>query len=124
RVVSVGKGKDPRNFVVVPFGGAGPVHGVRLAAMLGSKRVVFPIGAGVASAIGLLMADPAFDLARTSVLRVEPETLETINGIFHDLEAQATEELQASGIRGTVATTRSCDMRFVGQGYEINVPLP
>jgi len=124
RVVSIGKGKDPRDFVLVPFGGAGPVHGVRLAAMLGSRRAVFPVGAGVASAIGLLMADPAFDLARTSVLPLEAEALEQVNAIFERLEAQATEQLQASALAGVARTERSCDMRFAGQGYEINVPLP
>jgi N-methylhydantoinase A len=124
RVVSVGRGKDPRNFVMVPFGGAGPVHGARLARMLGCRRLVFPRGAGVASAIGLLMADPAFDLARTSVLTLGEAKLPEIETIFGGLEAQVRQQLDTSGIRGAEHTMRSCDMRFVGQGYEINVPLP
>lgn len=124
RVVSVGKGKDPRKFVLLPFGGAGPVHALRLAAMLGCRRIVFPAAAGVASAIGLLMADPAFDLARTSVLRLAPETLEGVNAIYEELERQAGQQLRASGIAGSIRTLRSADMRFVGQGYEIAVPLP
>lgn len=124
RIVSISKGKDPRNFVLVPFGGAGPVHGVRLGKMLGSRKVLFPVGAGVASAIGLLMADPAFDLARTSVLALNAATLENINDIYHDLEAQARDQLESSEITGKFRLTRSCDMRFVGQGYEISVPLP
>lgn len=124
RVVSVGKGKDPRDFVLVPFGGAGPVHAVRLAAMLGSQKILFPVGAGVASAIGLLMAEPAFDLAQTRVLPVDEHNLAAINAIFDDLERQAHEQLESSEIPGEFKVTRSCDMRFVGQGYEINVPLP
>ncbi len=124
RVVSVGKGKDPRDFVLIPFGGAGPVHAARLAAMLGSRQILFPVGAGVASAIGLLMAEPAFDLARTSVIRVDEDGLEAINEIFEDLEAQAHRMLDASEIRGRFEMRRSCDIRFVGQGYEINVALP
>ena len=124
RVVSVGKGKDPRKFVLLPFGGAGPVHALRLAAMLGCPRIVFPAAAGVASAIGLLMADPAFDLARTSVLRLAPETLDGVNAIYDELERQAEQQLRASGIEGNIRTLRSADMRFVGQGYEITVPLP
>lgn len=124
RGVSIGKGKDPRDFVLVPFGGAGPVHGVRLARMLGATKAMFPVGAGVASAIGLLMADPAFDLARTSVLPVNASTLPDINAIFAEMEAQAEGQLKASEIRGAFRLVRTCDMRFVGQGYEINVPLP
>ena len=124
RVVSVGKGKDPRDFVLVPFGGAGPLHAVRLAEMLGSSKILFPVGAGVASAIGLLMADPAFDLVQTSVLPLEAGSLEAINDIYASLERQAHEQLQSSEIAGRFSIARTCDMRFVGQGYEINVPLP
>jgi N-methylhydantoinase A len=124
RVVSVGRGKDPREFVLVAFGGAGPVHGVRLASMLGVRRAVFPVGAGVASAIGLLMADPAFDLVRTSLFPLEAGALVQVNAVFADLEAQAKEQLRAGALSGAVRTERSCDMRFAGQGYEINVPLP
>jgi N-methylhydantoinase A len=124
RVVSVGKGKDPREFVLVPFGGAGPLHANRLGKMLGCRRVLFPAGAGVASAIGLLMADPAFDLAQTSVLALEPENLRSINRIFDRLESQAHQQLDSSEIAGAYRISRACDMRFVGQGYEISVPLP
>lgn len=124
RVVSVGKGKDPRDFALLPFGGAGPVHALRLAQMLGCRRIVFPAAAGVASALGLLMADPAFDLARTSVLRLAPETLDAVNAIFAELEGQAEQQLRASGIEGSIRMLRGADMRFVGQGYEIPVPLP
>jgi N-methylhydantoinase A len=124
RVVSVGKGKDPRDFVLVPFGGAGPLHANRLGKMLGCRRVLFPAGAGVASAIGLLMADPAFDLAQTSVLALEPENLRLVNRIFDSLESQAHQQLDSSEIAGDYRISRACDMRFVGQGYEISVPLP
>jgi len=124
RVVSIGKGKDPRDFVLVPFGGAGPLHAIRLGLGLGCKKVLFPAGAGVASAIGLLMADPAFDLAQTSVLTLEPKNLDLINQIFEGLVKQANDQLELSEITGEYRISRSCDMRFVGQGYEINVPLP
>ncbi len=124
QVVSVGRGKDPRQFAFVPFGGAGPVHGARLARMLGCRRVVFPRGAGVESAIGLLMATVAFDLARTSILAVEEPQLDAINFIFRALEGQGREQLAACGVDGTALLRRSADMRFVGQGYEIGVDLP
>jgi len=124
RVVSVGKGKDPRNFAFVPFGGAGPVHGMRLAAMLNCRRVIFPQGAGVMSAIGLLMAEPAFDLVQTRVIRLDADSLPTINALYGELEARGRRQLAASGIDGDVQLRQSCDMRFAGQGYEIAVALP
>lgn len=124
RAISIGKGRDPRNFAVVPFGGAGPLHGAHLCRLLGGNRLVFPKGAGVESAIGLLQADPAFDLARTSMLRIEPSTLPAINALFEDLHKQAALDLEACGVPGERIFQASCDMRFVGQGYEITVDLP
>jgi N-methylhydantoinase A len=124
RVVSVSKGKDPRDFAFIPFGGAGPVHGARLARMLGCKRIVFPHGAGVESAIGLLMAEPAFDLARTRITALDAATIPAINAIYKALEAQGKSQLVACGIRSGGRYRRSADMRFAGQGYEISVDLP
>ena len=124
RVVSVSKGKDPRDFVLVPFGGAGPVHGARLARMLGCPRIVFPHGAGVESAIGLLMAEPAFDLARTRITGLAQSNLAALNDIYDDLEKQGRAQLKACGITSGARYRRSADMRFSGQGYEIAVDLP
>ena len=124
RVVSVGKGKDPRNFALIPFGGAGPVHGARLAKLLGCSRIVFPARAGVMSAIGLLTADVAFDLARTHITPLNLESLNLINSVFEEMQADGHSQLAASGISGNFTFVRSADMRFVGQGYEIGVDLP
>jgi len=124
RAVSIGKGRDPRHFAVVPFGGAGPLHGAHLCRLLGGNRLVFPKGAGVESAIGLLQADPAFDLARTSMLRIGADALPAINAIFAELREQAVADLDACGVPGQRVIGASCDMRFVGQGYEITVDLP
>ena len=124
RVVSVGKGKDPRNFALVPFGGAGPVHGARLARLLGCSRIVFPARAGVMSAIGLLTADVSFDLARTNITPLDSGSLAAINSIYREMQADGTSQLIASGIDGNFSFARSADMRFVGQGYEIAVDVP
>lgn len=124
QMVSVGRGKDPRNFAFIPFGGAGCVHGARLARSLGCSRVVFPRGAGVGTALGLLTADAAFDLARTTVTPVAEESLSSINAIFADLEMQAEAQLDACRVVGERSFSWSADMRFVGQGYEISVNLP
>ncbi len=123
RVVSVGKGRDPRQFAFVPFGGAGPVHGARLAHMLGCGRILFPHGAGVESAIGLLMAEPAFDLARTKITPLLRERMAEINEIYRALEADGRAQLKSCGMN-RVKILRIAEMRFAGQGYEIEVPMP
>jgi N-methylhydantoinase A len=124
KMVSVGHGKDPRTFAFIPFGGAGCVHGARLARLLGCTRIVFPRAAGVATAIGLLMADAAFDLARTTVVTANNEHLTDIKRIFADLRRQAIEQLDACGVAGARHFSCSADMRFLGQGYEITVEIP
>lgn len=124
KMVSIGHGKDPRNFAFVPFGGAGCVHGARLARSLGCRRVVFPRAAGVGTAIGLLMADAAFDLARTSVVRVSQDNMAEIQGIFDDLRRQGVAQLDECRVMGARQFGISADMRFVGQGYEITVEIP
>ena len=123
-MVSVGRGKDPRDFAFVPFGGAGCVHGARLARMLGCRRVVFPRAAGVGTAIGLLMADAAFDLARTTVTRVTKDNIGEVRSIFEDLRRNGAEQLDACRVAGERNYSYSADMRFAGQGYEITVVLP
>jgi N-methylhydantoinase A len=125
RAVTIGCGKDPRQFALVPFGGAGPVHGARLARMLGCPRLVFPRAAGVESAVGLLMAETSLDLARTQVLTLDEDALEPVNALFADLAARAAAQMAESGVppeRQRIAV--SSDMRFAGQGYEIAVDLP
>jgi N-methylhydantoinase A len=125
RAVTISCGKDPRQFALVSFGGAGPVHGARLARMLGCPRLVFPRAAGVESALGLLMAETSLDLARTQVLTLGEAVLEQINALYADLQARARQQLAESGVAPERQRfTASCDMRFAGQGYEIAVDLP
>lgn len=125
RAVTISCGKDPRLFALVSFGGAGPVHGARLARMLGCPRLVFPRAAGVESALGLLMADISLDLARTQVLTLGPDAVGPINTLYADLATRARAQLRDSGVApARQRFDASCDMRFAGQGYEIAVDLP
>lgn len=125
RVVSVGRGKDPRMFSFIPFGGAGPVHGARIARILGCTRIVFPSGAGVQSAVGLLMGDLRFDLARTLIVEVDAANLAQVDEAFTLLMGEGRRQASAGSLGGgEIHFARSADMRFVGQGYEINVDLP
>ena len=125
RAVTISCGKDPRQFALVSFGGAGPVHGARLALMLGCPKLVFPRAAGVESALGLLMAETSLDLARTQVLALSADVLDQVNVLLADLQAQARQQLTESGVVASRQRfSASCDMRFAGQGYEIAVDLP
>lgn len=124
RIVSVERGRDPRRFAIVAFGGAGPVHAARLAAAIGAPRVIVPFGAGVGSAIGLLRAQPRIETSVTRVMPVEPGTEAKIRTLYEELEARALEDLQRLGVAGDPIWTRSGYLRYKGQGYEIRADLP
>ena len=124
RVVSIGRGKDPRNLACVTFGGAGPIHGARLARSLGVARVIVPFAAGVASAMGLLTADPRFDLARTFVAALGAAPWEEINALYAAMVADGAAQLTATGLAGQWRTRRLAEVRYAGQGHELSVEIP
>jgi N-methylhydantoinase A/oxoprolinase/acetone carboxylase beta subunit len=123
RLATVERGRDPRKYTFVAFGGAGPVHGCRLAKELGVSRIVLPAAAGVASAIGLLAADVSFDLARTYAAILNEDILDPVNAIFEDLTSRGKAMLEEAGADKAVSLVTSADMHYVGQGYEISVPV-
>lgn len=118
RVVSIERGHDPRRLALVATGGCGPAHACRLAQALGLPRVVLPAAAGVASAIGLLDAQPRFDLSRTYLSNLAAVDWSRVEGIFADMEAEARPMVEKP-----VAVVREVDLRYVGQGYELTVEL-
>ena len=125
RLVSVERGRDPRNYAMVAFGGAGPLHAARLARRSGVPQVVVPNGAGVGSAIGLLQATPRIDVSATRVLRLDdPSAVTMIADLYQRLEAQARREITRTGQDGDTHWSRYAQMRYVGQGFEIHVELP
>jgi N-methylhydantoinase A/oxoprolinase/acetone carboxylase beta subunit len=124
RVVSIERGRDPRTLTLIAFGGSGPVHGCRLAHALGIPRVILPAAAGVTAAIGLLAAEVRFDVARTYVRRLDALDPAALTAMFDDMAAQATTVVRESAVAGTVTLARSVDARYVGQGYELTVPVP
>ena len=123
RVVTIERGYDPRKFMLVAFGGAGPVHGSRLARMMGIKKVVIPICAGVVSALGLLVSDPRFYYSHTFIRTLEGETITEMRRIYNGLESQGMKSLESCGLDGVFKFFRSCGMRYVGQGFEINIQV-
>jgi N-methylhydantoinase A len=124
RVVSIERGRDPRDLTLVAFGGSGPVHGCRLAQALGIPRVILPAAAGVTAAIGLLAAEVRFDVARTYHRRVDEVDLDRLTAIYDEMTAQAAAVIRDSAGEGQIQIVRSADARYVGQGYELNVPVP
>lgn len=124
RIVSIERGRDPRKYALIAFGGAGPLHACRLARALEIPRVIVPRGAGVGSTIGLLAADRKVDLGMTRVMRLDGARTEMIAPIFAELEARVTAEARRMQPGATPAIARSASMRYAGQGYEIRVPLP
>jgi N-methylhydantoinase A/oxoprolinase/acetone carboxylase beta subunit len=124
RVVSIERGRDPRALTLIAFGGSGPVHGCRLAQSLGIPRVILPAAAGVTAAIGLLAAEVKFDVARTYVRRLEALDPAALSAMFDEMAAQATAVVRESAVAGTIALQRYVDARYVGQGYELTVPVP
>ena len=124
RVVSIERGRDPRDLTLVAFGGSGPVHGCRLAQALGIPWVILPAAAGVTAAIGLLAAEVKFDIARTYVRRLDAANPAHLTSMFEAMAGQAVEVVRESAVAGEVTVARSADARYVGQGYELTVPVP
>jgi N-methylhydantoinase A len=124
RIVSMERGRDPRRYALVAFGGAGPLHASRLARALEIPLVIVPRGAGVGSALGLLVAERKFDVALTRIVRLDGAAQETIATIFAALEDRVVQETQHMHGEGALQLERSASMHHVGQGYEIRVTLP
>ena len=124
RVVSVERGRDPRRYALVAFGGAGPLHAARMARTLGVGRVVVPRAAGVGSAVGMLAADGRLDASVTRLVRLDEASPEDIAAIYAGLEARLAKDLaRLPGARPPVFR-RFAYMRHAGQGFEIHVDLP
>jgi N-methylhydantoinase A len=124
RVHTLERGKDPRGLPVFAFGGAGPVHGHRVALALGAPALIAPFGAGVMSAIGFLSAPLAFDFVRSLPGRLDDLDWERINALLDEMQAEGQAVLVASGVPAAQITHRRvAEMRYAGQGHEISVPL-
>jgi N-methylhydantoinase A len=124
RVVSIERGYDPREFALVAFGGAGGLHACELAEALAIPTVMIPVQPGALSAFGILVSDVVKDYSRTLLWRFAhaavPEA--KLEREFRKLEAAARKEFRAEQWRGAPDYERSLDLRYRGQGYELNVP--
>ncbi|WP_313199460.1 hydantoinase/oxoprolinase family protein [Rhizobium sp.] len=124
RVISVQRGHDPREYTMVAFGGAGPVHAARLAKELGMKRILIPRTPGVLCALGLLMTDLRTDFSSTQLTRLDEANADGIGEIYAALEAKAYAWFDSEGIAPQAQQiSRTVDVRYAGQNYEISVPV-
>ncbi len=123
RLASVERGLDIRDFALIAFGGAGPVHAAALARELNIPKVIVPFAPGVFSAYGILVSDVQLDYSRTNILRVrEAEAEEFVNETIEDFTTEAKREFMVQDIEFEDAMLLpSLDMRYVGQSYELNV---
>lgn len=121
RQVSIERGYDPRDFAIVAYGGAGPLHAVVLAEEIGAKAVIVPPNPGVTSAMGLLLADFRLDYVRSRMLRLEQSNREVIDALFRELRDAAQADLESMAPPGNPRIEYSIDMRYVGQGYELSL---
>jgi N-methylhydantoinase A/oxoprolinase/acetone carboxylase beta subunit len=124
RLVTIQRGHDPRQFTLVLLGGAGPVHGVALAKEMGIWRILVPEAPGVLSAFGLLAAHIEHHHSRTAPSEVGRADLGAINTLLAALDREGRERMRDEGVPdGEVRVAFSADMRYLGQAYELAVPI-
>jgi N-methylhydantoinase A len=124
RAISTERGFDLRDFTLIPFGGAGPLHACQIALDLGIPRVLVPTVPGATSALGLLMSDVKHDFVRSRVSDIEDLDLGVANDLFGDMVGGARKQLTAEGFaEGDTQLRYFLDMRYSGQGYENPVPV-
>lgn len=121
RVVSIERGYDPRDFALVAFGGAGAMHACDLARALRIPRVIVPAYPGGLSALGILISDVVKDASRTILLRIRELPEKELARVFAELQHRLAAELKREGWPGTAVYEKSCDLRYRGQGYELNL---
>ena len=124
RVVSIERGRDPRDFALVAFGGAGALHACALAEALSIPHVIVPALPGALSALGILVSDVVKDYSRTILWRIAGKFPRArLRQEFATLGKQAAKDFQQEAWRGRVRYQSSIDLRYRGQGYELNLPF-
>src|SRR5262245_17147707 len=125
RIHGIERGKDLRAYPLFAFGGAGPVHCWQVAKILKVPRILLPFAAGAMSAYGLLAAPLAFDFVRTRHERLDAPDWPAINALLDAMEAEGRERLTRAGVPAAdVVVSRVAEMRYLGQGHEVEAPLP
>jgi N-methylhydantoinase A len=124
RVLSIDRGLDPREYALVAFGGAGPLHAADIAAKMGMTKVIVPVYPGLTSAFGALMAEPKITQVWSKHFRSDAIDAKTVGEHFDDMVDAALGQLRREGYAGEPEIERSISMRYWGQNYEQDVPMP
>ena len=121
QLISTERGHDPRDYVLAPYGGAGPLHAAQVAAELGIKTIVVPPSAGIISAYGLIASDFVLFESMTGRAPADDRAADVLRGIFKTMRTRALEKAQQNGLGKRVTLTLTAEMRFVGQAFEVPV---
>ncbi len=125
REVTIERGNDPRDFVLIPFGGAGPTQACDIAESLGMDRVLIPPYPGITSAYGLICADLRIDLVKSVVMNCDIKNESVVREAYTNLCQQAVSELVEQGAKKELIEVRFLvDMRYKGQSHELTIPIP
>ncbi len=124
RLLTVQRGLDPRVFSLVAFGGAGPLHAAAIARVIGSRATLIPPHPGLCSAFGTLLADIRVDKTWTHLVRSDAPDLDELDARLRALVREAVEDLGREGFSGEPTILRSANMRYLGQNYEEEIPIP
>src|ERR1700691_60322 len=123
--VTTERGLDVGDFVLVAYGGAGPLHAVAVARELGMRRVIIPPAPGVFSAVGMLFSDLRYDFVRTWFTRLDDADFVDLERIYSALEDEGRRSIAATSVHpDEIAIKRAADMRYVGQEHAVTVDLP
>ena len=124
KLVLIDRGRDPRDFVMASFGGAGPMHACFIARAMGIPRVTVPAHAGVASAFGATVTDIRHDLEMFFYHACDELSPQALNAAYGDLERRAVSLIEREGAASDVEIERTAEMRYVGQNYEVMTVIP
>src|SRR5215467_2933356 len=123
--VTTERGLDAGDFVLMAYGGAGPLHAVEVAREIGIRRIVIPNAPGVFSAFGMLYADLRYDYVRTWPVRLDDASFDDFARIYDELEGEGRQAIAATSAKPEdVTISRAADMRYVGQEHAVTVDLP
>ena len=123
--VTTERGLDAGDFVLVAYGGAGPLHAVDVAREIGIRNVIVPGAPGVFSAFGMLFSDLRYDYVRTHLMQLADASFNEIEAVFKELEQNGRDAIAATSVKpDQIAVKRALDMRYVGQEHPVTVELP
>jgi N-methylhydantoinase A len=121
QLISTERGHDPRDYVLVPYGGAGPLHAAKVADELGIATIVVPPAAGIISAYGLIASDFVLFESMTHRAVADDRAADVLRAIFRQMQGRALKRAEANAIRGRLVFTLTAEMRYVGQAFEVPV---